>query len=59
MSHHKKDERTPKDEATSGRPDQGQTKNAGAGAGGATQTGGGNKNHPSRIASSTPAGQKK
>ena len=59
MSHHKKDEQKPKDAATSGRPDQGITKNTGAGAGGATQTGGGIKNHPSRIASSTQAGQKK
>lgn len=61
MGHHtkhdQKDER-PKD-AQAGRPDQDVTKNTGAGAGGATEFGGGNKNHPSRIASSTPAGQKR
>jgi hypothetical protein len=48
----------PKDSYT-GRPDQGITHNTGAGAGGATEHGGGNKNHPSRVASSTPAGQKR
>ena len=42
-----------------GRPDQDVTANTGAGAGGATEFGGGNKNHPSRIASSTQAGQKR
>jgi hypothetical protein len=37
----------PKD-AYTGRPDQGLTRNLGAGAGGATEWGGGNKNHPSK-----------
>jgi hypothetical protein len=32
-----------------GRPDQGQTKNTGPGAGGATQWGKGTKNHPSKV----------
>jgi len=32
-----------------GRPDQQITRNTGAGAGGATEWGGGNKNHPSRV----------
>ncbi len=51
-------EQPPKD-AYAGRADQDVTKNTGAGAGGATEHGGGNKNHPSRIASSTQAGQKR
>ena len=42
-----------------GRSDQDITANTGAGAGGATEFGGGNKNHPSRIASSTQAGQRR
>ena len=70
MSHHKKSENEPSPDknpafseqpkdAYTGRPDQDITDNTGAGAGGATEHGGGNKNHPSRIASSTPAGQKR
>jgi hypothetical protein len=51
-------EQPPKD-SYAGRADQDVTKNTGTGAGGATEYGGGNKNHPSRIASSTPAGQKR
>jgi hypothetical protein len=51
-------EQPPRD-AHAGRADQDVTKNTGTGAGGATEYGGGNKNHPSRIASSTPAGQKR
>lgn len=43
----------PKD-AYTGRPDQGVTANTGTGAGGATEWGGGNKNHPSRIAGKPP-----
>jgi hypothetical protein len=43
----------PKD-AYTGRSDQDVTKNTGAGAGGATEYGGGNKNHPSRIAGKPP-----
>lgn len=43
----------PKD-AYTGRPDQGLTANTGTGAGGATEYGGGNKNHPSRIAGKPP-----
>lgn len=43
-------------EAYAGRPDQGITKNTGPGAGGATQWGGGNKNHPSRIKGKPPGG---
>ncbi|CAN5719245.1 hypothetical protein BH24CHL5_BH24CHL5_02670 [soil metagenome] len=45
----------PKD-AYAGRPDQGVTKNTGPGAGGATEWGGGNANHPSRIAGKPPGG---
>lgn len=45
----------PKD-AYTGRPDQGITANTGTGAGGATQWGGGNANHPSRIAGKPPGG---
>lgn len=45
----------PKD-AYTGRPDQDITRNTGAGAGGATEWGGGNKNHPSRIAGKPPGG---
>ena len=41
-------------ESYAGRPDQGVKRNTGAGAGGATQWGGGNKNHPSRIKSRPP-----
>jgi hypothetical protein len=37
----------PKD-AYTGRPDQGLTRNLGPGAGGATEWGGGNKNHPAK-----------
>ena len=37
-----------------GRPDQDIKRTTGAGAGGATQWGGGNKNHPSRIKSRPP-----
>jgi hypothetical protein len=40
--------------AYAGRPDQGVKKTTGPGAGGATQWGGGNKNHPSRIAGKPP-----
>lgn len=47
------------DESYAGRADQDVTANLSTGAGGATEFGGGNKNHPSRIASSTPAGQKR
>jgi len=47
------------DDSYAGRADQDVTANTGAGAGGATEFGGGNKNHPSRIASSTAAGQKR
>ena len=47
------------DDSYAGRADQDVTRNTGTGAGGATEYGGGNKNHPSRIASSTPAGQKR
>ena len=39
-----------------GRPDQDIKKTTGAGAGGATEWGGGNKNHPSRIKSKPPGG---
>lgn len=49
----------PPSDSHAGRADQDVTKNTGAGAGGATEYGGGNKNHPSRIASSTQAGQKR
>ncbi len=73
MSHHKKSEQpnipdesrsiapddAPAKDAHAGRPDQDVTANTGTGAGGATEYGGGNKNHPSRIASSSPAGQKR
>ena len=73
MSHHRKAEGKPADptqqsnpavseqekDSYAGRPDQDVTANTGAGAGGATEFGGGNKNHPSRIASSTQAGQKR
>jgi hypothetical protein len=45
----------PKD-AYTGRPDQGVTANTGPGAGGATQWGGGNKNHPSRRNSNVRQG---
>lgn len=45
----------PKD-AYTGRPDQGVTANTGPGAGGATQWGGGNKNHPSRQNSNVRQG---
>jgi hypothetical protein len=38
----------PKD-AYAGRADQDVTRNTGTGAGGATEYGGGNKNHPSRV----------
>jgi hypothetical protein len=41
-------------QAYAGRPDQGVKKTTGAGAGGATEWGGGNKNHPSRIAGKPP-----
>ena len=51
-------ENPPKD-AYAGRADQDVTQNTGPGAGGATEYGGGNKNHPSRITSGTPAGQKR
>jgi hypothetical protein len=37
-----------------GRPDQGVKRTTGPGAGGATEWGGGNKNHPSRIAGKPP-----
>jgi hypothetical protein len=37
-----------------GRPDQGVKQTTGPGAGGATEWGGGNKNHPSRIAGKPP-----
>jgi hypothetical protein len=46
-------------DSVAGRPDQDVTHNLSTGSGGATEHGGGNKNHPSRIASSTPAGQKR
>jgi len=49
----------PPGDSHAGRADQDVTKNTGAGAGGATEFGGGNKNHPSRIASSSTAGQKR
>lgn len=45
----------PKD-AYTGRSDQDVTRNTGTGAGGATEYGGGNKNHPSRIAGKPPGG---
>jgi hypothetical protein len=45
----------PKD-AYTGRPDQGVTANTSPGAGGATQWGGGNKNHPSRLNSNVRRG---
>ena len=35
-------------ESYAGRPDQGLTKNLGTGAGGATEWGGGSKNHPAK-----------
>jgi hypothetical protein len=68
MSHHKKSEQppipdnsasippddAPAKDAYAGRPDQDVTRNTGAGAGGATEYGGGNKNHPSRINSRPP-----
>jgi hypothetical protein len=41
-----------------GRADQDVTKNIGTGAGGATEYGGGNKNHPSRIARTPQGGQR-
>jgi hypothetical protein len=44
----------PKD-SYAGRADQDVTANTGTGAGGATEYGGGNKNHPSRV-SRTPGG---
>jgi hypothetical protein len=44
----------PPREAYAGRADQDVTKNTGTGAGGATEYGGGNKNHPSRIAGKPP-----
>ena len=64
MSHHKKSEQqsipeesrsispddAPAKDAHTGRSDQDVTANTGTGAGGATEYGGGNKNHPSRIA---------
>ena len=37
-----------------GRPDQDVKSTTGAGAGGATEWGGGNKNHPSRVKSKPP-----
>lgn len=40
--------------AYAGRPDQQIKKTTGTGAGGATDWGGGNKNHPSRIAGKPP-----
>ena len=43
-------------EAYTGRSDQDVTRNTGTGAGGATEYGGGNKNHPSRIAGKPPGG---
>ena len=43
-------------EAYTGRSDQDVTRNTGTGAGGATEWGGGNKNHPSRIAGKPPGG---
>ncbi len=46
-------EQPPRDSYT-GRADQDVTNNTGTGAGGATEYGGGNKNHPSRIASKPP-----
>lgn len=41
-----------------GRPDQDITRNTGAGAGGATEFGGGNKNHPARVKGKPGAGTK-
>lgn len=43
----------PKD-AYTGRPDQGLTRNLGPGAGGATQWGGGSKNHPAKMVKPGP-----
>jgi hypothetical protein len=40
--------------AYAGKPDQEVKKTTGTGAGGATEWGGGNKNHPSRIVSRPP-----
>ncbi|HWH36432.1 MAG TPA: hypothetical protein VNT28_01470 [Candidatus Limnocylindrales bacterium] len=39
-----------------GKPDQEVKKTTGAGAGGATEWGGGNKNHPARVNSRPPGG---
>ena len=48
----------PKDglDSHAGRPDQDVKNTLGPGAGGATEWGGGNKNHPSRIKSRPPGG---
>ena len=68
MSHHKKSEQqpipdesrstlpddAPAKDAHTGRADQDVTANTGTGAGGATEYGGGNKNHPSRVNSKPP-----
>ena len=43
----------PKD-AYTGRPDQGLTRNLGTGAGGATEWGGGSKNHPAKMVKPGP-----
>lgn len=45
-------------DAHAGRPDQGITANTGPGAGGATEWGGGNKEHPSRVVGKPGAGQR-
>lgn len=42
--------------AYAGKPDQEVKKTTGTGAGGATEWGGGNKNHPSRITGRPPGG---
>ena len=44
-----KSEKVKSSTSYTGRPDQQITRNTGAGAGGATEWGGGNKNHPSRV----------
>jgi hypothetical protein len=41
-------------DAYTGKSDQDVTRNTGTGSGGATEYGGGNKNHPSRIAGKPP-----
>ena len=48
--------RSEEKDSHAGRPDQDVKQTTGTGAGGATEWGGGNKNHPSRIAGKPPGG---